>query len=110
MSRVRRGKASEPGDGGQWRARVGKCALRLASVEVYGSRVIAIKAEKDRVEVSIPTEGMTPEDVNDFISWLRVESVARRSQLTPQAARQLSEEIKSEWWQANQGRFAPRGN
>jgi hypothetical protein len=90
--------------------REGNVALRLASAEVYGSAMIAIKAEKDRVEVSIPTEGMTPEDVNDFISWLRVESVARRSQLTPQAARELSEEIKSDWWQANQNHFVPRGS
>jgi hypothetical protein len=70
--------------------------------------MIAVKAEGDRVEVSIPTTGMTPEDVNEFISWLRVESIVRRSQLTPEAAWQLSEDIKSDWWQANEPRFIPK--
>ena len=71
--------------------------------------MIAVKAEGDRVEVSIPTEGMTPEDVNEFISWLRVERIVRRSKLTPGAAWQLSEDIKPGWWQANEHRFTPQG-
>jgi hypothetical protein len=70
--------------------------------------MIAVKAEGNRVEVSIPTEGMTPEEVNEFISWLRVESIVRRSKLTPEAAWQLSEDIKSDWWQANEHRFTPK--
>jgi hypothetical protein len=37
---------------------------------------------------------MTPGEVNDFVSWLRVESVVRRSRLTPEAAWKLSEDIK----------------
>ena len=67
--------------------------------------MIAVKAEKGRLEVSIPTEGMSPEEVSDFVSWLRVESIARRSKLTPGEAWKLSEEIKSDWWQANEHRF-----
>ena len=55
--------------------------------------MIAVKAESDRLQVTIPTEGMTPGEVNDFVSWLRVESVARRSQLTPEAAEKLSEDF-----------------
>lgn len=71
--------------------------------------MIAVKAEKDRLEISIPTEGMSPEDVSDFVSWLRVESVVRRSKLTPDAAWKLSEEIKTGWWQANEQRFRSQG-
>jgi hypothetical protein len=41
--------------------------------------MIAVKAEHDRLQVTIPTAGMTPGEVNDFVSWLRVESVVRRS-------------------------------
>ena len=51
----------------------------------------------------------TPEEINDFVSWLRVEGIARRSKLTPEAAWHLSEEIKSSWWQANKDRFTPQG-
>ncbi|MCI0540093.1 MAG: hypothetical protein L0Z50_33220 [Verrucomicrobiales bacterium] len=67
--------------------------------------MIAIKAEKDRVEISILTEGMTPEEVNDFIDWIRLESIFSRSKLTEEEAWKLSEEIKSGWWDANQHRF-----
>ena len=69
--------------------------------------MIAVKAENDRVQVTIPTEGMTPDEVNKFVAWLRVESIVRRSQLTPEAAWQLSEDIKSDWWNSNESRFAP---
>ena len=71
--------------------------------------MIAVKADANSVQVTIPTDGMTPEEVNDFVSWLRVEALARRSKLTPEAAWQLSEDIKAGWWQANEQRFTPPG-
>lgn len=71
--------------------------------------MIAVKAEKDRLEVSIPTAGMTPEEVSDFVGWLRVESIARRSKLTPDQAWKLSEDVKSGWWQANEAWFRAEG-
>ena len=79
--------------------------MHIAAVRVYAVVMIAVKAEKDRVEVSIPTEGMSPEEINDFVSWLRVESVIRGSRLTEEAAWKLSEEIKSTWREANKNRF-----
>ena len=71
--------------------------------------MIAVKAENDRLQVTIPTEGLTPDEINDFVSWLRVETIARRSKLTPETAWKLSEDIKSDWWQANEHRFTPQG-
>lgn len=71
--------------------------------------MIAVKAENGCLQVTIPTEGLTPAEVNDFVSWLRVESVVRRSRLTPEAAWKLSEDIKSDWWQANERRFTREG-
>jgi hypothetical protein len=76
---------------------------------VYVPAMIAVKADKDHVEISISTEGMTPEEINDFVSWLRVESVARRSKLTEEDAWKLSEEMKAGWWSANQHRFPSQG-
>jgi len=72
-------------------------------------RMIAVKRENDRLLVTIPTTGMTPGEVNDFVAWLRVESVVRRSQLTTEAAWQLSEDIKSGWWEGNKKRWLPEG-
>ena len=71
--------------------------------------MIAVRAEKDRLEVTIPTDGMTPDEVNDLVSWLRVETVARRSKLTPEDASKMAEDIKSNWWQANEHRFTAQG-
>jgi hypothetical protein len=85
----------------------GKPSLLSRAAALYPVPMIAVKAENDRLQVTIPTEGMSPDEVNDFVSWLRVESVVRRSRLTPGAAWKLSEVIKSDWWQANEGRFAP---
>ncbi|MBI5384341.1 MAG: hypothetical protein HZA90_06595 [Verrucomicrobia bacterium] len=82
-------------------------ALPVAVGPVYRPPMIAVKAEHDRLHVTIPTAGMTPEEVNDFVSRLRVESVVRRSRLTPDAAWKLSEDIKSGWWQENERRFTP---
>ena len=71
--------------------------------------MIAVKAENDSLQVTIPTAGMTPDEVQDFVSWLRVESVVRRSHLTPEAAWTLAEYLKSNWWRANERRFIPKG-
>ena len=77
---------------------------------MYSSLLIAVKAENDRLQVTIPTQGVSPDEVGDFVSWLRVETIARRSKLTPEAAWKLSEDIKSSWWQANEHRFTSQGN
>lgn len=75
----------------------------------YYEIMIAVIAGKDSLQVTIPTAGMTPDEVQDFVSWLRVESVVRRSPLTPEAAWALAEGIKSNWWQANERRFTAEG-
>lgn len=69
--------------------------------------MIGVQSKPGRVEVTIPTEGLSPEEVNDLVSWLRVESIVSRSRLTEDDAWQISEEIKSSWWDANKDRFTP---
>jgi hypothetical protein len=69
--------------------------------------MIDVRAEADRLQVTIPTAGLTPAEVSEFIAWLRVESVVRRSRLTPGAANRLAEDVKADWWQANERRILP---
>jgi hypothetical protein len=69
---------------------------------MYIPTMIAVKAENGCLQITIPTDGMTPDEVNDFVSWIRVENVVRRSQLAQEDAWKLSESIKSDWWRANQ--------
>jgi len=52
--------------------------------------VIEVKAEKGKVHMTFPTDGMSADQVNDFVTWLRVESIARRSKLTEDAAWKFS--------------------
>ena len=70
--------------------------------------MIAVKARKNEILVSIPTEGMPEEAVTAFVNWLRMEATARRSRLTENAAWQLAEDVKADWWKANQARFTQR--
>ena len=67
--------------------------------------MIDVQAESGLVRMTFPTDGLSPEQVDDFVTWLRAEAIARRSRLSEQAAWQLSEEAKSGWWKRNQDRF-----
>ena len=67
--------------------------------------MIDVKADNSTVQITVPTAGMSAEQVNDFVAWLRVEAIARRSKLTPQAAWQLSEDVKAGWWERHKQRF-----
>lgn len=67
--------------------------------------MIEVKEANGAVQMTFPSNGMSPEQVDDFVTWLRVEGLARRSRLTPENVFALSEEIKSGWWGKNKQRF-----
>ena len=91
----------------RWRfADVVAADLRPGGQKLYLYCMIAVKAENDRLLVTIPTQGMTPTEISDFVSWLRTESALRCSRLSQEAGWKLSEGVKSSWWQENQDRFA----
>lgn len=45
--------------------------------------MIDVKADNGTVQITVPTDGMSAEQINDFVTWLRVEAITRRSKLTP---------------------------
>jgi hypothetical protein len=59
----------------------------------------------DHDEIRISTKGMSREQIDTLVDWLRAEVIARKSELTEQQAWELSEEIKSDWWTRNQSRL-----
>jgi len=73
---------------------------------MYSQLMIDVKAENGVVEIRIPTDGMSPKQINEFVIWLRAEVIARHSRLKQDAAWQLSEEIKASWWDKNKQRFS----
>lgn len=53
---------------------------------------------KDKLLISVPTESLNDEEVNDFLSVFKTEFIARKSEMTAEQADEISEEIKAEWW------------
>jgi hypothetical protein len=60
---------------------------------------------KDKLTISVPTENMDDEEINDFISLFKTEFAARKSEMTAEQAEEISEEIKAVWWKKNKSRI-----
>ncbi|MCB1086540.1 MAG: hypothetical protein KDM63_05810 [Verrucomicrobiae bacterium] len=69
--------------------------------------MISVETIDQQIHLTFPTDGMEPEEVNDFVRWLQAEAVARRSRLTEAEAAKLADEINRDWWQKNRERFIP---
>lgn len=67
--------------------------------------MITVETTDSDVRVTIPKDEVPTDRLNAFLDWLRLESVARRSQLSEQEADRLAEEMKDDWWAANKDRF-----
>ena len=60
---------------------------------------------KDRLLISIPTKDMKTEEIDDFLSFFKLEFTVRNSEMTEVQAEEISEEIKSDWWKKNKSRI-----
>lgn len=60
---------------------------------------------KDRLLISIPTNNMKTEEIDDFLSLFKTEFAIRNSEMTETQAEEISEEIKSAWWKKNKSRI-----
>ena len=69
------------------------------------SVTIETKKIKDRLLISIPTNEISAEEIEEFISSLKTEFVLRKSEMTEEEAEAISEEIKSDWWEKNGDRI-----
>ena len=64
--------------------------------------------EKDEVILKFPKDLLSEACVQDFFQRLKSEMIVRKSRLSEEAAWELSEEIKQEWWEKNRERFLKR--
>ena len=60
---------------------------------------------KDRLMISIPTKNMKAEEIDDFLSLFKTEFAVRNSEMTAKQAEEISEDIKSAWWNKNKSRI-----
>lgn len=70
-----------------------------------GFHMVEVKNENGFVHVTFSTEGMSPQQVEQFVQWLQKEAPARRAKILDDAGWEVSEEIKTLWWEKNQNRF-----
>ena len=67
--------------------------------------MITVEATDTSLRVTIPKSEVPPDRLNSFLDWLRLETTTARSRLTEGEADHLAEEMKADWWAANQRRF-----
>ncbi len=67
----------------------------------HGAGMIAVETTPAGIHVIIPTGELEPSQLDEVLSWLRLESVTRRSA--------MAESGKAQWWAANKSRFIQTG-
>ena len=60
---------------------------------------------KDKLLISIPTNNMKAEEIDDFLSFFKAEFAVRKSEMSDAQTEEISEEIKSGWWKKNGSRI-----
>ncbi|MGB3781223.1 MAG: hypothetical protein WA960_22850 [Tunicatimonas sp.] len=63
--------------------------------------MIEIKKEKKQYQVSFPESLVDKNYVEKFLDYLRYAEISFESKLSEKDAMQLSDELKSSWWQEN---------
>ena len=69
------------------------------------SLVITVEKTGTDVRVIIPNGEISAQRLDSFLSWLCLEGIVERGNLTEESASQLADEIKKDWWDANRDRF-----
>jgi hypothetical protein len=67
--------------------------------------LIETKRTKDKLLISVSTENMKADDIEDFLQFVKTEFTLRNSKLSESQADEISEEIKSSWWKKNKSRI-----
>jgi hypothetical protein len=67
--------------------------------------MITVETTDAAVCVTIPKNDVPEERLKSFLDWLRLEAIARRSNLSNDEAARLADEIKLGWWAENKHRF-----
>jgi hypothetical protein len=71
--------------------------------------MITVETTAESTRLTIPRDDVPPDRLGPLLDWLRLEAVARRSQLSEAAADRLAEQMKADWWAGNRDRFTKAG-
>lgn len=56
---------------------------------------------KERLLISVPTDNISEEEIEELISYLKTDFLIRKSEMSESQAEEISESIKSGWWNEN---------
>ena len=59
----------------------------------------------DFLTISIPINEMKPEDVENILAFIKSGIITQKSKMTEADAEEISEEIKSAWWEKNKSKI-----
>ncbi len=71
--------------------------------------MITVETTAETTRLTIPKDDVPPDRLRPLLDWLRMETAARRSQVSEAEADRLAEEMKTEWWAENKDRFTKPG-
>lgn len=69
------------------------------------SVVIETKRTQKHFVISIPTDEISAEEIEELISSLKAELILRKSEITEEETTEISEQIKSDWWDQNSSKI-----
>jgi len=72
--------------------------------------MITVESSNGSTQVTFPHDEVPMDRLNAMLDWLRLEAIARKSQLTMEEADRMAEESKASWWATNRDRFIPPGS
>jgi hypothetical protein len=67
--------------------------------------MIAVETIAAGIRVTIPTGEVDPSQLDEVLSWLRLESATHRSAMSETEADAMAEAGKAQWWAENKSRF-----
>lgn len=70
--------------------------------------MVQISFENNIAVLKFPRQLASSVHVQEFLEWLRIESILEKSEMTDEQAWELSEKIKEDWWQKNKDIFLQR--
>lgn len=69
------------------------------------SLVIETKRTSDSISISIPTDGLSNEQIQRLIDLIKAETIVAKSELTQEDADEIAREINRSWWNKNRSRI-----
>ncbi len=66
---------------------------------------LSIRSDEDEITIKIPREGLPNGELDRYLESLEADFIALQSKFTDSDAWEMSEKVKSDWWEKNEERI-----